>query len=424
MRRSPLVLLLLSLLLSAVPAMAETTEVTLFRDLDFDQALERAALEEKMVLVDYFTTWCVPCKKMDATTWIDPRVVAWVDENAVAVHFDAEIETDLAKQHKIATFPTTLLLRADGTEIDRLTGYKSTDELLTEIADALAGRTAVDRAREAWEESGGDASLRMRYGAELANAGRHDEALEHYMALWDAPAEENPGFVGVRVSFLLGRIERLARQYPPAKEALEARRKTAELAILRGDGEDGSAAARQLFLDYDSLSSRLDPDPERALDLYDRILARGDELLETRKELAHQFEGALLEARRYDDVLRDRDPFAAYTKAIEDSERNLDQLGASITGDARDHAVQTIRSMVSRSGLRGIEALLGTGQSERAWILVEQVLKFDESEETWILLLKAARRAGDADALTRLEARAPAAVLRPTGPGAEASAEE
>lgn len=59
-------------LLFAITSKGETAVE--FHDLAFDQARERAASQDKLVFVDFFTTWRVPCKEMDATTFQDPEV--------------------------------------------------------------------------------------------------------------------------------------------------------------------------------------------------------------------------------------------------------------------------------------------------------------------------------------------------------------
>lgn len=40
-----------------------------FQALNLEQALQRAGEQKKLVFVDFFTTWCIPCKMMDASTW-------------------------------------------------------------------------------------------------------------------------------------------------------------------------------------------------------------------------------------------------------------------------------------------------------------------------------------------------------------------
>src|SRR6185369_14341852 len=66
-----------------------------FQDLTFEQALAAAKKDQKIVMFDFFTTWCVPCKKLDKVTWTDKDVQAWVAKTAVAIKLDAEKEVEL-----------------------------------------------------------------------------------------------------------------------------------------------------------------------------------------------------------------------------------------------------------------------------------------------------------------------------------------
>lgn len=400
-------------------------EVELFEDLSLEQALERAASQEKLVLVDYFTTWCVPCKQMDATTWIDPVVLEWVAENAIPVRFDAEIEVEQAKQHAIATFPTTLLLRPDGSEIDRLTGFKSTEELLADITDGLQGKDAIARAREKWQTEPENLSLRMFYAKELANKGRHEEALHEYLACWDAPVHEYPKFAGVRGSFLLGDILRLAKKHPPAREAMESRRKEVEIRALSGAYEDTPDDAFDALASYGVLSSRLDGNDQRVLDLFERVEAQGDRLENTFEAMLRPFGSFLLEAQRYDLLIRAGEPEADFAQRAESLEENLGKIAEEMPdgprkGPMRESILEALKGNTLSTGLDAVEILLGAGESERAHALVEKVAAFDGSRETFDLLAERARRAGVDDLAVELSRRAEAAPPAETSEGAAA----
>ncbi|MBI1289232.1 MAG: DUF255 domain-containing protein [Flavobacteriales bacterium] len=44
----------------------------------------------RKILIDVYTDWCGWCKRMDATTFSDPELVKYVNENYYAVKLDAE----------------------------------------------------------------------------------------------------------------------------------------------------------------------------------------------------------------------------------------------------------------------------------------------------------------------------------------------
>ncbi|MEL6592072.1 MAG: DUF255 domain-containing protein, partial [Bacteroidota bacterium] len=55
-----------------------------------EEAAEKASQDGKKILIDMYTDWCGWCKRMDATTYADPAVVKYINDNYHAVKFDAE----------------------------------------------------------------------------------------------------------------------------------------------------------------------------------------------------------------------------------------------------------------------------------------------------------------------------------------------
>jgi thiol:disulfide interchange protein len=120
-----------------------------FVELSFDAALAEAKRTNKHLMIDFFTTWCGPCKKLDQVTWKDARVVEWIDETCVALKLDAERETGLAVRFKVTGYPTIVFVDASGTEIDRLVGYHDADEFLRASRSVLESKGKWDRMRSA-----------------------------------------------------------------------------------------------------------------------------------------------------------------------------------------------------------------------------------------------------------------------------------
>ena len=92
---------------------------------DLEGALAKAKTEHKVVLVDIYAEWCAQCKELDEKTWPDPAVKQWLAQNAVAIRIDTDARRkDLATKLQIRSYPTVLLLDAEGRELRRLLGYQ------------------------------------------------------------------------------------------------------------------------------------------------------------------------------------------------------------------------------------------------------------------------------------------------------------
>ena len=98
---------------------------------DLEGALAKARAEHKVVLVDIYAKWCAQCHELDEKTWPDPQVQAWIAANAIAVRIDTDAERkDLAAKLKIGSYPTVLVLDADGAEKKRSLGFQPPADML------------------------------------------------------------------------------------------------------------------------------------------------------------------------------------------------------------------------------------------------------------------------------------------------------
>ena len=94
----------------------------------FEEALEKAEEEDKLVFVDVYTTWCGPCKVMAQTVFPDQEVGEYFNARFINFKLDAEDETidgpRISNTYDVSAYPTLLFLNPDGTEIGRgVAGY-------------------------------------------------------------------------------------------------------------------------------------------------------------------------------------------------------------------------------------------------------------------------------------------------------------
>ncbi|HEY0261642.1 MAG TPA: DUF255 domain-containing protein [Chitinophagales bacterium] len=64
--------------------------------LSFDEMQQAQKVKPKKVIIDIYTGWCGWCKKMDKTTFENPAVADYVNENFYAVKFDAESKSPVS----------------------------------------------------------------------------------------------------------------------------------------------------------------------------------------------------------------------------------------------------------------------------------------------------------------------------------------
>jgi thiol-disulfide isomerase/thioredoxin len=356
-----------------------------FSDLSFEAACKEAAQAKKILLVDFYTTWCGPCKMLDKNTWTDAAVIELLQQKTVALRIDAEKEAALSKRYKIEAYPSVLLINPDGTELDRLVGYRDPKTFLADFNAAIGGKDSVSRAREKLTAAGtNDPSARMQYGAALAQKGEDAEALAEYLWCFDHGAEASPAFSGVRLSFLLTYIKNLSAHYPPALQALESRRDERQAKVTAG------SADLQTVQELISLNGALGQ-KEKNFAVFDRLPAGNPGRDFILRMCADQF----LEAKRYADVLQGTDGKPAFKKAVDQFDKALGSMGKD--NPMRDRMEETLRMLTVRAGANGFEALAGLQRNQDAKDLAGQIFKFDSSQATRDSLAQAAERAGNAE---------------------------
>jgi len=362
----------------------------LFRDLSLDRARQAATDEGKrFVLVDFYTVWCGPCKKLDETTWKDQEVRDWLAKESVCLKVDAEKDQSLADRYRINVYPTLLLLRPDGAEIDRLAGYRDAKTFLADARESLAGNDTLAQARKKLEgANANDPMLRMSYGDALALKGRAEDALSEYLWCFDHGLEHGPSFTGVRLSFLLGRVVQLGRTHPAALDELRKRRDAAGKEITASKADFSTA------MGFAALNTHLG-EPQLTLALFDRIKADNSQPAMIRHYLFDQALDQLLKAKRYKEVVAGSDAKARIHERITRHELAKRSF-------PNDPGLRTfLKRKVSEDGAKYYEALLGSGDRTGAAEVAAMLVAFDPTD-AYPPLIAAANRASDSHAAEAL----------------------
>ncbi len=137
---------------------------------DYSAARKESAATGKPMLLDFGTEACTWCKKLDATTFRNPAIVAQLNERFIPIKIDAEREAKLTEAVQIDSFPTLLLVSSDGKILSRHVGYADTHQMAGFLAKAPAGAPAPSQA-----------PLALSPAAALLKAARSEHDAGHYL---------------------------------------------------------------------------------------------------------------------------------------------------------------------------------------------------------------------------------------------------
>ena len=110
---------------------------------DETEGFEIAKRKDKLVMLDFYASWCVACNELDHQTYADPAVAARLDAYVnVKLDFTRSSETTeaLTKKYQIPGLPVVIFMDAKGTELKRFTGFVDAEKMLA-ILDKIENST-------------------------------------------------------------------------------------------------------------------------------------------------------------------------------------------------------------------------------------------------------------------------------------------
>jgi thiol-disulfide isomerase/thioredoxin len=146
----------------------------------FQQALDKAKQENKMVFMDCYTTWCGPCKSLAKNIFPQKEVGDVFNQKFVNVKMDMEKGEGIAlqKKYSITAFPTLLFLDAEGKVVHKKVGGTGVGGLIEEANMATDPGLTIESLAGRYDNGERDVKFLFTYVESLFNNSEKDKAIE------------------------------------------------------------------------------------------------------------------------------------------------------------------------------------------------------------------------------------------------------
>ncbi len=113
-----------------------------FSNLTWDENLQKAKKENKLIMLDAMASWCGPCKTMSKKTFTNEEVGTFFNENFICIKMDMEKNEagpKLSSKYGLRAYPTIYFIDGDGNKIHQSVGYLTPNPFIKE------GKTALEK---------------------------------------------------------------------------------------------------------------------------------------------------------------------------------------------------------------------------------------------------------------------------------------
>ncbi len=179
------IILAVTACICALTSNATAQDGVKFFDGDWNAMLSQAKKTGKPFFVDFYATWCGPCKMMKNTTFKDADVAKLANQSFLAYMVDVDKNRELSGQYKIRVLPTVVFFDAAGKEIGRFEGYKGSADFLAELQKYAAKTKPTGSKSKSDDGASFEDYLRLKAAIvetldELAFAGMRKEITQAY----------------------------------------------------------------------------------------------------------------------------------------------------------------------------------------------------------------------------------------------------
>ena len=134
--------------------------------------------DNKIIMVDFYTDWCIPCKQIDSETFTNEEVINKIEKNFIPIKINAESKYGLPlfEKYKGTGYPMILFLDKNKNELDRLYGFYGPDSFIKKLNNVLSGQGTFTDLLTKYKLGDNSSSTIFELAKKYFSKGEYDDA--------------------------------------------------------------------------------------------------------------------------------------------------------------------------------------------------------------------------------------------------------
>jgi len=184
--------IIVTMIATAIAVASFAQGIVFNKDTSFQQALERAKAENKLIFLNCHAVWCGPCRWMAANVFTQEAVGEFFNANFINLSVDMERGEgiELRARFDVRAFPTLLLIRPDGTVQHRILGSQDAESLIARVKEGMQEETSFAYVERNFAAGNRNPELVERYVSLLAATNQRERAQDVLNDLFETISAE------------------------------------------------------------------------------------------------------------------------------------------------------------------------------------------------------------------------------------------
>lgn len=159
------------------------------------EVLAKAKAENKVVMVDVMTDWCVWCVELDNLVYSRPDVYDYANSKQINYKIDAEKGEGIAfkEKYKVEGYPTVLFIDGDGNEVERIYGYYPAPQFKEMMMDYSQKKNTYTELKSTLEKDPSNIEANFKIADKLMTMDKTDEAKNNYRKIIEVDPDNKYG---------------------------------------------------------------------------------------------------------------------------------------------------------------------------------------------------------------------------------------